>query len=139
MPIVKWFALYENSDLSQLSRNGKICKRAADIFDKLQTEFIDTFGPAEAFMEIRKKEIELEIMKITQGLTEDFSTQIFIDILQDEIDELKGKIVESVDYYESIMWLGIHAPSIKVDPNTLTVYDYHKYMTTVVKVAKKKQ
>lgn len=116
MPLENWIALHDNSDPKQLSRTGEVCKYINKAYERIEDSFIDEFGAGKEFLELQQKRIELELMKCSQIHNGDLSTQIFIDLLEDEINELSkksenkgGKVRKMIPWVESEMGFRINA------------------------------
>ncbi len=108
------------------------------MLDKLQDEYIDTFGAPSEFMKVRRLKIKLELMYCKQVQTGDESNQFFIEMLEHEIAELeKRNTSKKSDVYDSIFyiqkWQGVHIP-----PDTLTVFMFYKYTKAIIKSVPKK-
>jgi hypothetical protein len=127
MPMYNWVTLFENKDISQISRTGKICKRLNKVCEKLQDEVIDTFGINEDFLQIIKNKIKIEILYADQIETGDRSTGWKIEFLELDNKELEGKKTKH-DFFGNIMLINQH---IKVDFKTITIYEYYSLSKTV--------
>jgi len=129
MPASKWLMMYEENDLKYLSKNGKICNLAAEVYQKMKDEIIDNFGANEDYLRMIRNNIQIQLMYCEQNKTGDKSTQAFIEILELENEKLKGEKA-TVDNYEII--IGIEK-SVPFDINTKSVYAFYKYANIISK------
>lgn len=133
MPINNWIKMYDNNDLTQLSRTGKICKRAGLIFEQLQDEFIDTFGVSEDFIKLQRKRIELELLLCKQVQTGNMSDQFFIDFLQGEIDEMKKYKTAKNSIWDTVPWVEHEMGGMHIDTFKTMVFEYYNRVKFVIK------
>ena len=133
MPIENWIKMFDNNDASQLSKTGAICKRVDLIFEKLQDEFIDTFGVSEDFVKLQRKRIELELLLSKQARTGNMSDQFFIDFLQDEIEEIKKFKTSKNNIWETIPWVEFEMGGMHINTFTTTVFEYYNRIKFVIK------
>lgn len=133
MPIDNWIGLHDDSDITRLSKTGKICKRANVAYEKIEASFIDTFGAGKDFLLLQQKRIELELMYCKQIHTDDFSTQLFIDLLEKEIKQLteknsslENKVMNLVPWVESEM-------HISIDTKKTTVFEFYNRVNFIIK------
>lgn len=138
MPIENWIKMYDNNDPTQLSRTGKICKRVELIFEKLQDEFIDTFGVSEDFVKLQRKRIDLELLLCKQVQTGNMSDQFFIDFLQDEISEMKRYKTAKNNIWDTIPWVEFEMGGMHINTFTTTVFEYYNRVKFVMKKAEAK-
>ena len=127
MPMYNWVTLFENKDISQISKTGRICKRLNKVCEKLQDEVIETFGINEDFLQIIKNKIKIEILYADQIETGDRSTGWKIEFLELDNKLLEGKQTKH-DFFGNIMLINQH---IKVDFKTITIYEYYSLSKTV--------
>jgi hypothetical protein len=125
--------MYDNNDPTQLSRTGKICKRAGLIFEQLQDEFIDTFGPSEDFLKLQRKRIELELLLCKQAQTGNYSDQFFIDFLTDEIEEMKRYKNAKNNIWDTVPWIEHEMGGMHINTFTTSVFEYYNRVKFVIK------
>jgi len=144
MPMYNWVNIYENHNLSSVSKTGKLCKRAAIVYEKMTSQLIDEFGVSEDYLQILKNKIKIEQYYIDQIETGNKSNQIFIEILEIDNSELESKN-KKTDLFDMVTMikegLGFeieYIPKIvfqflwvKVRNNPITVYEFHKYTNRI--------
>ena len=123
MPMYNWVTLFENKDISQISKTGKLCKRINKVCDKLQDEIIDTFGINEDFLQIIKNKIKIEILYADQIETGDRSTGWKIEFLELDNKELENKQTKT-DFYTQLFLLQKHLP-YQIDTKKMSIFDYY--------------
>ncbi len=133
MPSRNWFNMFDNNDLTQLSRNGKVCKRVDEVFERLKDEFIETFGISEDFMKLQRKRIELELLLCKQVQTGNMSDQFFIDFLQDEINEMQQYKTAKNNLWDTVPWVEHEMGGMHIDTFTTTVFEYFNRVKFVMK------
>jgi hypothetical protein len=134
LPAVNWISLQTNSDFTQLSRTGKICKRARIVFEKIRDEIIDEFGPSSEFIAIHRASINLELMQSELMRTGDRSLIFFIQIEQKMISDMLAPMGR-VNLYDAMIW--IKRQQISFDENKVTTFWFLKYMDHLMKEASK--
>lgn len=137
MPLDNWIGLHDNSDYTKLSRTGNICKRAGIAFDELESSFVDIFGVTKEFKELQSKRIELEIMKCRQLYTNDLSTQVFIELLEEEIDKLKQGNTKGQKLMKVVLWVEHEMGGMAIDATKTTVFDFYNRVNFIVEKNKK--
>ena len=114
-----------------MKNNKKLTFHAADIFDKLYSDFISIFGVSDNYKEYLEKVVEIEIAEIDMVLTKDFSMETFIDIMRIELDDLKassagGTYMDGVIAVEKNM-------GFKMDTKKISVFEYYSYVKSLEK------
>lgn len=133
--MVNWIELHNTSDLSKLSKNGKVCKRATTVFEKLRDEVIDTFGASKDYLKMQKSLVELELMQCELLWTGDQSLVFHIEMEERAIKQsLKPK--EKEDIYQAFVW--IKKQGINISEEQVTVFWFFKYMEFLMKEIKPK-
>lgn len=127
LPLLRWINLYKKHDLTQLSRTGKICKRVELVLQGLQDQIIDEFGASEDYIKVHNKKIKLELMYCEQVKTGNKSNQFFIDLLEDEIEELSKPKISNEDIHDAVLHIEKYQ-GVKLSVKELTVFEWHKYM-----------
>ena len=122
-PMYNWVMLYEETDFSYLSKTGKICKRAASVYEKFQDQLIDTFGINEDLLKIIKNKIKIEILYAEQIETGDKSTGWKIEFLELDNLELQNKQTKT-DFYQQTFEIQKHVP-YQIDLKTITIFQYY--------------
>lgn len=120
-----WINFYENNDPKYLSRTGKVCKRINKVYEGLQAELIDNFGISPQFKAILENNIKITLLKTEIALKGDRTRQIFIDKLIQKNEELEATNPKS-DLAENIIAIEKHM-GFRIDPKTITVFDFYKY------------
>lgn len=136
-PVENWIALHDNSDPSKLSRTGKICSRVNKAYERIEGSFIDEFGAGKEFLELQQKKIEIELMKCKQLYSNDLSTQIFIDLLQDEIDLMSNKKTESGKIRKMVPWVEFEMGGMKIDTLTTSTFEFYNRVNFIIEKHKK--
>jgi len=136
MPVDNWIKLYDNSDPSQLSRTGKICKRVTKAFEDLEYNFIDVFGVTKEFVHMQSLRVDLEVMKCKQIYSGDFSAQIHIDLLEDEIESLGKSKENGKKLIKLIPWVE-HEMGFKIDRKNTMVSDFYEMVNFILEKNKK--
>lgn len=129
MPMYNWVMLYEDKDFTQLSKSGKICKRVAIVYEKIQDQLVDAFGVNEDLLMVLNNKIRIEILYAEQIETGDKSNQIFIDILEIETIELQSQQTKT-DFYQQTFEIQKHVP-YRIDLKTITMFDYYTQMRII--------
>ena len=91
MPLDNWVNVFDDADYSKLSKTGKVCRFVNKAFERIEDDFIKIYGVNKEFLDLQRKKIEVELMRCQQVQTGDYSSQIFIDLAQDEIDKIIAK------------------------------------------------
>jgi hypothetical protein len=128
-PMYNWIELYEKSDITQLSKTGKVCKRAESVYEKLQDEIINEFGINEDFLRILKLKIQIELLYAEQIESGNKSNQIFIDIKEIDCRDLMNKQTK-IDLFETIIAIE-KSLGFKINPKRLTVFEFYKYQKVI--------
>ncbi len=136
MPVDNWIKLYDNSDPTQLSRTGKICKRIRNVYEEIEYSFIDAVGVTKEFVHMQSLRIDIEIMKCKQIHSNDFSTQIHIDLLQDEIDKIDQSKEQGKKLIKLIPWVE-HEMGFKIDKKNTMVSDFYEMVNFILEKNKK--
>ncbi len=134
LPAINWIELHETEDFTKISKTGKICKRASQVFDKLRDEVIDTFGASPEYLKLHRAKIELELLKCEKLWTSDRSLQFHIDMQQREVDEMLNRPVKKTDVYQAFIW--IKKQGININENEVTVFWFYKYLNFLIQEAK---
>lgn len=129
-----WIQCYEENDLSGLLKHGKLDMYAAQAYEILQDQLVDTFGISTDFLKILKLSIRIEEMYAKQIKTGDKSNQLLINIAEFELEKLKNVPVKS-DLYDSLVYIE-SALGFKLNPKEITVFDFYKYSKFVANKAK---
>jgi hypothetical protein len=135
LPMVNWIELHNTSDLSKLSRTGKICKRAISVYEKLRDEVIDTFGASPEYLKLHRAQIELELLQCELLHTGDRSLQFHIEMEERNV-VLMLKPQEKQDIYQAFVW--IKKQGINISEDQVSVFWFFKYMDFLVKELKPK-
>lgn len=120
-----WISIYEENNLSYLSKTGKVCKRVSKVYERLQDEIMDNFGINEDYLKILKNKIKIELYYAEQIRTKNRSNQAFIDILEIQNEELQTKKTKG-DIHESVIMIEQYM-GFKFDVKKITVYEFYKY------------
>lgn len=127
-----WIQLYDNSDPTQLSRTGKICKRAGKIFEDLEYNFIHEFGVNKEFKELQALKIEIEIMKCRQIHTGDRSSQIHIDLMQDQINEINKAKSGNQKLRKLVAWVEFEMGGMAIDTLKTTTFEFYNRVNFIL-------
>ena len=99
-PVFVWQKVHETQDVTYLlvkreKIGAKILKVLQAAWEKIYDEYLSEFGFSEAFLSIKRKELHIAQMQMEMILTGDRSLQTFIEIEQQEVEEMKralGKV-----------------------------------------------
>lgn len=130
LPLENWICLHDKSDPTQLSRTGKICKLVNKAYERVESSFIDEFGTGKEFLELQEKRIELELMKCQQIHTRDLSNQIFIDLLEDEIELIESKKTKGDKIRKMIPWVESEM-GLRINTKETSTFDFY-YMVNFI-------
>jgi len=133
MPEIRWRKIYKTLSLEPLSKNGKLCRRAAVVYDQLSAQIIDEFGVSENLKKILNNLIQIEALYEKMFRTGDRSRQAFIEVLEIKNEELQGKH-EAVDLDECLYYF--EQEGIKRDAETISVKEFYKCYKHLEKKAK---
>jgi len=138
MPVHNWWKLHEKNDFKQLLKNRKhkLTSRKEDVLDLLQNEFIEVFGIDENYSRYLKKQIEIELLKIKIAKTGDKSHQIFIDMLEVELEDVT-KREEGKNLRNNTIAIEKYM-GFKLTAKEVTVYEYYSYVKALEKALKTK-
>jgi hypothetical protein len=136
LPAVRWIAMHNEGDLTQLSKTGKICKRARIVFEKIRDEVIDEFGVSNQFLKIHKSNIAIELMKCELLHTGD-RTLIFHIQMEEKFIQDTMKSMGKTNLYDAMVW--VKRQQISFDENKVTTFWFLKYMDHLAKLAKKNE
>jgi hypothetical protein len=132
MPIMNWFSLYEQNNLSYLlkDKRDKLDHVANTAIEMIQEQVIDNFGISKNYHRVLNNKIRIEMMYLRQVTTKDKSNQLQINILEAENEKLQGNF-STEGMFASIV--GIEKQmGFKLDPFKTTIfefYNYAKYLT----------
>ncbi len=126
MPAINWIELHDTGDLKLLSKTGKICKRAENVFDSLRDQIIDTFGASPEYLKLHRAKIELELLECEKLWTRDKTLQFHIDMAQRDIEGMLKIPVKKNDIYQAFVW--IKKQGININEDQVTVFWFYKYM-----------
>ncbi len=133
MPVHNWWKLHETNDFKHLlkSKRYKVTEHADKVLTELQNEFFETFGIDENYASYLKKQIEIELLRIKIAKTGDRSHEVFINMLEIELEEVtkkeKGKnLNDNTIAIEKYM-------GIKLTTKEVTVYEYYSYIKSIEK------
>lgn len=137
LPIKNWNALHDSNQLKYLLKNGgKVDFRARQVYSNLKDELIDNFGIPTDYKKQLKLQIQIEMMYTKMYTKNDYSMQLQINLLEDELVKLQST-KSNYDLYDSIT--AMNKAGINCDINTLTVYDYFKYSNSLLKISKQNE
>ncbi len=125
MPMYNWISIFEYMDLKFLLKSGEPCEHAPHVYQLLQDQLVDAFGISDDFLTILRNKLKIESYLADQILTGNKSNQIFIEMLEIDNGELRAAESKS-DLYDSIIPIEKYM-GFKLDPKTITVYEFHNY------------
>lgn len=129
--------MHDSNQLKYLLKNGgKVDYRAKQIYSNLHDEIIDCFGISTDYKKQLKLQINIELMYSKMYAKNDYSMQLQINLLEDELVKLQST-KSNYDLYDSIT--AMNKAGINCDINTLTVYDYFKYSNSLLKISKQNE
>jgi hypothetical protein len=127
----------KNNGLKYLLKNGgNIDFRVQSIYESMHDEIIDCFGISTDYKKQLKLQINIELMYSKMYAKNDYSMQLQINLLEDELLKLQST-KSNYDLYDSIT--AMNKAGINCDINTLTVYDYFKYSNSLLKISKQNE
>lgn len=127
--------MHNNNDLSQLSRTGKICKRARLVFEKIRDEIIQEFGVSPEFLAIHRANINLELLQSEFMRTKDRTLIFEIEMEEKILSDLIKPMQMVNNLYDSMVW--VKRQQISFDENKVTTFWFLKYMDHLMKQIKK--
>jgi hypothetical protein len=133
-PMYNWVMLYEEKDFSYLSKSGKLCKRVANVYEKINDQLIDTFGINEDLLKVLNNKTRIEILYAEQVETGDRSNQIYIDILEIETAEMQSQQTKT-DFYQQTFEIQKHVP-YRIDLKAITMFEYYTQMKIIANKVK---
>jgi hypothetical protein len=125
MPMYNWLNIYEQHNLTYLSKTRKLCKRAEGVYYRMVDELVDEFGVSEDYLRLQSNKVKIEMYYNDQIHTGDYSNQPFIEILEIDNQELESENSKS-DLFDSVISIEKNL-GFKLDYKTMTVYEFHKY------------
>lgn len=132
LPIYNWFEFQDTSDFSLLLKEGKLNRYKIKAFKTLQNEFIEIFGFDQKTIELFKKKIELQILKNEIILGGDISNQVFVDMLELEIEEHTPKNEGERNYFESVIAVE-NMMKFKLNLKETSVFEFYSYIKQIKK------
>jgi transcription-repair coupling factor (superfamily II helicase) len=122
---------YQN-DLTKLSRTGRACKRARQVFEKIRDEIIDEFGVSEEFLRVHRANINIELLKCEMLHTGDKTLNFHIQMEEKILGDLLKPLVGSKnDLYDAMIW--IKKQQISFNENEVSTFWFLKYMNHLIK------
>jgi hypothetical protein len=135
LPAINWIALHQDNDMTQLSRTGKICKRAEKVFENLRDQVIDEFGLSDDFLAIHRANVAIELMKCEMLQTGDRTLIFHIQMEEKFVSDLLKPIGNNSNLYDAMVW--IKRQQISFDENKISTFWFMKYMDHLMKLVKK--
>jgi hypothetical protein len=136
-PVFIWHKVHETRDLSWLlvkrqKVSGLILSRLEKAWVRIYDEYLEEFGKSEEFMMVKRKEAEISCMQVELILTGDRTLETFIEIAQQELNELRGEMGKG-DFMESKIAL---ETKLKFQINLMNTsirefYSYLKYLKNI--------
>lgn len=115
-----------------MSRTGKTCKRVGKVFQDLEYNFIHEFGVNKEFKELQAIKIEIEIMKCRQIHTGDYSTQIHIDLLQDQIDEINKAKTGNQKLRKLVAWVEFEMGGMAINTTKTSTFEFYNRVNFIL-------
>ena len=136
LPVWNWWKLHENNDITQVLRDSKdkVNDSVVEVIQKLQNEFITTFGIDENYAGYLRKQIQIELLKIRILKTKDRSLETMIDILEIELQDLTIKEQDKGMSGATIAvekWMGF-----KLDIKKISTFEYYSYIKAIERAVK---
>lgn len=118
-----WVEVTKYNKFNMLSKTGKVCNRAAFIYEKIMCEVIDLMGISDSYVKLLNNKIKIELyygQQIESGLQ---NKQTFIDIL-----EYENKALQNVKSYQDINDVINYTQdntSYRIDLKEITVFEFY--------------
>lgn len=130
-PVFVWQMVHETRDFTYLLKDrqkvsGQILSKLSKAWEKIYDEFLKEFGFNETFLEIKKKEIAIALMKLELIITGDRSLETFIEIEEMELKEMQ-KELKGVDFMESTIAIESRM-KFQIDPHNTTIRKFYSYI-----------
>jgi len=134
MPIYNWFKVNETNDLRWISKvpDANISwhrKKLSASWEKIFSEFIDTFGIPEKLKEIMELRRDIFVLKGQLALTGDRTLQLFVDIENEKLEKLLSrergsKSFQIKTYVEKFL-------GFKLNEKETTVREFYNYVNAL--------
>jgi len=134
LPIWNWWKIHEERDFKYLlCEKKRLTGHAEDVFDKLYSDFIRTFGISDSYKKYLDKITEIGIAEIDMTLTGDLSMETFIDIMRVELKDITdvsggGTYMDTAIAVEKNM-------GFKLNVKEISVFEYYSYIKSLEKSA----
>lgn len=129
LPVYIWWEMLKKKDYSLLLKWGYYAPNGEKVWERLQNDFIDEFGIDDNFQKILKAQIEIEEYKNNMVLTGDTSDQIFVDILEIELNKLIG--VKKTGTHRGVTIAMEKYLGFRLNPKTVSTRDYYHYVNEI--------
>lgn len=140
LPIYNWFKIQETNDMRYLlkvttNEADKFTFELAEIWEKIYSEFIDTFGINDTFRQMLMLRKEICVLRMKVAMKDENAYLVtFAEIKEKElkqmIEKLNEKEMSSAKVYVE-KYLGF-----KIDQRVTTVREYYEYIKAIEKEAK---
>lgn len=130
-PIAIWEKVTVSNDVTFLLHkrervSDKIMGVLRKSWEKIFDEYINEFGWSESFIALKSKEIEIARLQIDLLLTGDRSIETFIEIAQEERDNLQ-KTNSKLDFMQSKIAIESKY-KFQLNMNTTSIREFYSYL-----------
>jgi hypothetical protein len=130
-PVFVWQKVHETRDFTYLLKDRKevpphILIRLVTAWEKIYDEFLAEFGFNDLFLDIKKKEVALALLKLELIITGDRSLETFIEIEEEELKEMQ-KELKGVDFMESTIAIETRM-KFQINPHNTTIRKFYSYL-----------
>lgn len=130
-PVFIWQRVHETQDVSWLLMkrqkvSRQILSKLESAWENIYNEYINEFGFSEAFLSIKRKEIHIAQMKVELVLTGDRSLLTFIEIEEEELQEMKQAVGKS-NFMESKIAIE-NKFKFQINMMTTSIKEFYSYL-----------
>lgn len=126
MPMFNWISVFEENDLSYLSKSGRLYDDSKLIYKDMTRQLIDLAGVSKDYEKILDNKLKAEVYMAEQLQSGGLSKQTFIDILNHETKQLEGQH-NKADLYHTVMSIEKNM-GFRINPRDITVLEFYKYI-----------
>ena len=130
-PVYVWEKVHKTLDLTYLlvkrkKVDEKLAKKLNLAWEKMYDEYLQEFGFSEAFLALKKKEMEIALIQCSLILTNDRSFETEIEIAEDELNALKNNLGAS-DFMDAKKAIEKNM-KFQINMNTTSIREFYSYL-----------
>jgi hypothetical protein len=138
LPIYYWWEIHESGDVSMLIKDSKfpitnnLLDYCSELWDDLQQQHLDYVGVSIEYSKYLRLVADVSIAKLQYAISNDNWDLFKLELIQDDLDELKGSPKEDNMETKSMIekhWLN----GQRLDPKKTTVKEYYSYIKSLQK------